>query len=268
MSVDTLEDRLPPRLVYTKPRKGATWRKRAVMTWAALAGLAAAFAVSSALKAELGDQSLLAWLDRSRTHVAIRMAPDQDEAPMVTGSIGKDAVPMTDAAALGEQIARLETEVRRSEIEKKALLKRVAQLSRSGDASGDMITGSLPSRSDATAPVEMQDTVMRDAMTNAMNADLRHAQVKVTTTSFAVEIASARNIKDLRTLWDAMNMRHARLLDPYEARVNVRETDRGLTVHLIAGPMANAADAVNLCARLRTNGTMCSAVPFDGQALN
>lgn len=49
--------------------------------------------------------------------------------------------------------------------------------------------------------------------------------------------------------------------------MRVRETGAGLSLHLLAGPVRNAADAVDLCVRLRSTGALCAAVPYDGQRL-
>ena len=278
--------------ISTAPTKhGTRLRQRMVMTWAALAGIAAAAAVSTML----GDGGWIARLlgNRDGTMVAMNLPPEAmpaaDGSPMATGSTGnpKSAV-MADIATLKAEITRLQTAVRRGEIEKKALLKRIAELRGDGpDPIRDIVTGSLPrsaagwnapgsgitatstAMSDEINPVRAQapDVRMHEAMSKSMAAEFAYAQTKITNTQFAVEVAAAQSLSALRRQWDGISNSHPSLLKDFDPVVNVREDARGLSLHLLAGPVSNAADAIDICAQLRGTGTVCAAVPYDGQRL-
>jgi hypothetical protein len=43
--------------------------------------------------------------------------------------------------------------------------------------------------------------------------------------------------------------------------------DFGYTLHLVIGPMRDAADVAAFCARISASVPSCAPVPFDGQRL-
>lgn len=165
--------------------------------------------------------------------------------------------------------------MRRGEIEKKALLRRIEEMRQAGnDPIADMVTGSLPDsthrrRQPAIArdAAQTRDGGIRDALHRSMQADLAYAKARVSETQFAVEVATARSLSELRAHWDALAAKHTGIVGDLEPVVRVRETGAGLSLHLLAGPVRNAADAVDLCVRLRSTGALCAAVPYDGQRL-
>ncbi|MCB1477513.1 MAG: hypothetical protein KDJ62_01275 [Rhodobiaceae bacterium] len=267
--------------ISTAPTKQALkLRKRMVMTWAALAGFAAAAAVSTLLGGGNDNESMIT------AELPAQQMPAYDGSPMVTGSTG--AAGNTQIASLKAEITQLRTAVRRGEIEKKALLKRIAEMrGDSHDPVDDMVTGSLPKAVGGTnapgsgiaatrtpfpqAPAPMNadapDVRMHEALSRSMAAELAYAQTKVTETQFAVEVASGQTLAALRNQWNGLSQSHPALLKDFDPVINVREDNRGLSLHLLAGPVRNAADAVDICAQLRDTGTVCAAVPYDGQRL-
>ncbi|MCC0052952.1 MAG: SPOR domain-containing protein [Rhodobiaceae bacterium] len=253
-------------------------RQRMMMTWAAIAGMSASAAFSSAVKDDGRDRiaDLFSWGSSSevvaRIEPAREMAPDG--SPMATGAFGAGANGKpVDVAELKAEIARLETAVRRAAIEKKALLNRIAEMrGKAEDAVDSMVTGSLPSISGnmpagQPMPAGTQDAI-RDALARSAAADLARGQTRVTETRFAVEVAAGHSLSQLRSQWDTLARAHSGLLGQFDPLVHVDEDNRGVTLRLLAGPMANAADAVDVCARLRNTGTVCAAVPYEGQRLN
>lgn len=141
-----------------------------------------------------------------------------------------------------------------------------------GDAVDSMVTGSLPSVS-GMAPGGGQpmpagsDDAIRDALARSAAADLARGQTRVTETKFAVEVAAGTSLSQLRSQWDTLSQTNGGLLGAFDPVVHVGEDTRGVTLHLLAGPLDNAAEAVDICAKLRNAGSLCAAVPYEGQRL-
>ncbi|HEY2137149.1 MAG TPA: hypothetical protein VGH49_14755, partial [Xanthobacteraceae bacterium] len=87
---------------------------------------------------------------------------------------------------------------------------------------------------------------------------------------FAVDLASATNVNALRARWGTIRGAHAQLLDGLRPLVSVRDSKRpGFTeFHLVAGPVADAAEVDRLCAALAAARAPCQPAVFDGQRLD
>ncbi len=284
-----------------KSGKGVTVRKPKmrrgmVMTWAALAGLAAAGAVSSAVS-EDGKARLMALFGQSPAQtIAANDVPAErvvagDGAPMATGSIGDATAvdgpqPLDDVIALKTEIAQLRSALRRAQIERNALQRRLAMLQETqSDPVDEMITGSLPDVSgerpgipsggtivetpEAARPAPIADAMdkaedaIRDAMTVALQADEALDPTSITITMFGIEVGAGKSVSDLRARWERLARTHPDLLSGFEPVISLRESSTGTTLRLLAGPVSTAAEAVEMCTRLRLDGVICTAVPYD-----
>jgi hypothetical protein len=90
-----------------------------------------------------------------------------------------------------------------------------------------------------------------------------------TKTEFAVDLGTAPTIEGLRQLWDSIRSNQSSLVDRLRPIIAVRESDKTAPVelHLVVGPLANAAAAARLCASFSSAGRTCEPSVFDGQKL-
>lgn len=90
-----------------------------------------------------------------------------------------------------------------------------------------------------------------------------------TQTQFGIDLGGETSLDSLRTRWTALQNKHGSTLAGLKPLVRVREGSRPGTVelHLVAGPVANAATAARVCANLQSTGIACRASEYDGQRL-
>jgi hypothetical protein len=90
-----------------------------------------------------------------------------------------------------------------------------------------------------------------------------------TQTQFGIDLGGETSLDSLRTRWMALQNNHGKALSGLKPLVRVREGSRPGTVelHLVAGPVANAATAARVCAKLQATGIACRASEYDGQRL-
>jgi len=86
---------------------------------------------------------------------------------------------------------------------------------------------------------------------------------------YGLDLGSGTSIEALRTTWTGLTQRHGGLLEGLHPIVNLRERSRpgGIELHLVAGPLSNAAMAARLCATMTAAGAICQPAVFDGQRL-
>lgn len=96
------------------------------------------------------------------------------------------------------------------------------------------------------------------------------AEKVVARTEFGIDIGSANSVEGLRALWRGVTKSHAALLASLEPIIVVRERYDGLgmRLHLVAGPLADAAAAAKICAGLIEGKRACETTVFDGQRLD
>lgn len=95
------------------------------------------------------------------------------------------------------------------------------------------------------------------------------AESRITRTQFGVDLGAGADLDALRSRWETLKGRHMAALEGLQPLVAVRETaSKGIELHLIAGPLANAAAAARLCAALADAGAACQPGPYDGQTLS
>ncbi len=99
-------------------------------------------------------------------------------------------------------------------------------------------------------------------------AEMPPADTVAIKTEFGIDLGSAANVEDLRSLWNAAKLSHPAVLDALRPVVGLREEKgRPSELRLIAGPVANAGVAARLCATLAAAGKPCQPAVFDGQRL-
>ena len=89
-------------------------------------------------------------------------------------------------------------------------------------------------------------------------------------TNFAVDLGSAKSVEGLRALWRSSTKGWPALVGALQPLIAVKEghDGLGLRLHLIAGPLRDAAAAAKLCANLVTSRHACEPTVFDGQRLS
>jgi hypothetical protein len=87
-------------------------------------------------------------------------------------------------------------------------------------------------------------------------------------TEFGLELGKAASPDGLRALWRKLARKHASELEGLGPIVVVRERRGGFDLHLVAGPIRDAATAARLCASLIDTRQACRTTVFDGQRLS
>ena len=97
--------------------------------------------------------------------------------------------------------------------------------------------------------------------------DFGPAVITHATRPIGVRIATGPSVDSLRLSWSALADRHGPALKKLEPRYVTGIDATGLTYDLVAGPIATAKEAKEVCNRLRTNGVRCTIGEFTGNAL-
>ena len=103
-------------------------------------------------------------------------------------------------------------------------------------------------------------------------AALEEAQeaAPVPQTRFGLDLGGASSMEGLRALWKGVRMAHGKDLPGLYPVLAIKPGDKGLglQVHVVAGPIADAASAAKLCAILLVEDRTCETTIFDGQRLS
>jgi hypothetical protein len=94
-------------------------------------------------------------------------------------------------------------------------------------------------------------------------------QAIVTRTEFALDLGGETSLDGLRARWASLRGNHGQALENVKPLVALREADQpgAFDFRLLVGPIANAADAARICARLNTTKIICAVTTYDGQHL-
>jgi len=86
---------------------------------------------------------------------------------------------------------------------------------------------------------------------------------------FGVDLGSANSVEGLRAVWRGALKKTPDLVGALQPLIVVREGQNGLglRLHLVAGPLNDAAAAAKLCASLVASRHRCETTLFDGQRL-
>ncbi len=129
------------------------------------------------------------------------------------------------------------------------------------------------SESAAASPPKTEPHLTKVASLTAV-ADSDAATVQpekvVEHTEFGIDIGSANSVEGLRALWRGVTKSHSTLLAALEPIIVVRERHggHGMRLHLVAGPLTDAAEAARICAGLIEGKRSCEPTVFDGQRLD
>lgn len=119
-------------------------------------------------------------------------------------------------------------------------------------------------------PSDKKDAALVTSSVTA-SPDIRDtaASQPVERTDFGIDIGTANSVEGLRALWRGALATQGQILGGLQPIIVVKErTDGfGLQLRLVAGPIANAAEAAKVCARLIANKRPCETSVFDGQRL-
>jgi len=192
------------------------------------------------------------------------------------------------------EISRLNDAVRVLASERDRLATRLEQLERSvGD-----ITASIPQKKPeepvmqeappppSAPPVQVltppnpeprpQEIQQKQAQTNVVPPNTQPVSTdssdmpSTTRTEFGVDLGGEKTVDGLRARWATLRGNHGSALDNMRPLISIKEGPKAGTVELrlVAGPLANAAAAARVCARLQTKGVPCVPTVFDGQRLS
>jgi hypothetical protein len=83
---------------------------------------------------------------------------------------------------------------------------------------------------------------------------------------FGIRLATAPSLEGLRLNWRSLLERHGTVLKPLSAHYLPPSANED-TYQLIAGPVATADQAKNICTALRARDVACSLIVFGGEAM-
>jgi hypothetical protein len=88
-------------------------------------------------------------------------------------------------------------------------------------------------------------------------------------TQFGLDIGGASSMAGLRALWSGVRKSHPGQLAALRPVLAIRQNKNGfgLQVHVVAGPIPDAAAAATLCAALAADNRQCETTIFDGQRM-
>lgn len=106
--------------------------------------------------------------------------------------------------------------------------------------------------------------------TNQAKSPVNPDTASATRTEFGVDLGGEKTVDGLRARWANLRGNHGTALDGLRPLISIKEGQKSGTVELrlVVGPIANAAAAARICARLQTNGVPCIPTVFDGQRLS
>jgi hypothetical protein len=151
---------------------------------------------------------------------------------------------------LADPVASGDVLLARVMAERDALRTRLASLETDATA-----TGSLGGRTGAPAVQAIGAAPESPAASVAMH------------TLFGADVGAGTNVADLRRRWCSVRQLLADEQASMQPIMAIREVDFGYTLHLVVGPMRDAADVAAFCARMSASVPSCAPVPFDGQRL-
>jgi len=128
-----------------------------------------------------------------------------------------------------------------------------------------------PQPATAAAPMPLPSGLSAYSLPGASAEIVRspEAESVVTRTEFGIDLGGDSSIEGLRTLWTNLKTSHAKTLDGLRPVAAIREGKKpgSIELRLVAGPLANAAAAAQLCASLASANQPCQPSVFDGQRL-
>ncbi len=124
-------------------------------------------------------------------------------------------------------------------------------------------TGTIPTPLPAPQPLP-ETAVMPRELVATRHATAATVQADPANPAAAVLLARGPSLDALRLSWSLLNERHRTALKSLEPRVVQVEPG---SYQLLAGPIANPADALKVCVTLKARGVACQAADFKGDGL-
>ncbi len=171
-------------------------------------------------------------------------------------------------AALEQHLGHLREENVQLTVARTKLEARVAQLE---ESMGD-ITASIPKRetvpaqsATAVPPAEAKTAL---ASTIPVAAETGGGVTMTSRSQFGIDLGTEQTMGALRIRWVKLMEQFGMIMAGYEPIISVRDADSAVALHLVVGPFSNAAEAAEICAKLRAAGLgACAPAPYDGQRL-
>ena len=163
-------------------------------------------------------------------------------------------------AAWTVETERLADSVRQLTADRDRLLARLEALERND------VTGSIPAKPAPVVAEAPEPELPAPAVaTNAPSL----GETSSARTDFAIDFGAATNLEAMRGTWSSLKAKHGGIFEGLRPLVAVRETSnrQGVALHLVVGPVGNAAAAARLCVALTSMGERCEPAVFDGQRL-
>ena len=91
------------------------------------------------------------------------------------------------------------------------------------------------------------------------------APKRLESTEFGIDLGGFASLATLNKGWSDISTRQKDLLADLAPRASLSDQNGRLEVRLVAGPFANAAHAITLCAQLQAKGQSCQPTLFVGQ---
>lgn len=228
----------------------AGWTVAALLAVAAVAGLA---------RTDFGEKRIaqLSAPVPASLPVTLERTPAQEQAQRL--------------AALREETTaetrKLSEAVKEISAERDKLMARLDALERQvGD-----VTASIPQRATGGPPIEPAPAAAPVLPPlGGLSAAPAAETSQLVQSHFAVDLGADSSIEALRGRWSRLKAANPKEFDALRPLISVRETGKSgmLELRLIVGPLADAATAARLCARLATAGKFyCEPAAFDGQRL-
>jgi hypothetical protein len=120
----------------------------------------------------------------------------------------------------------------------------------------------------AAAAAAAKAEAKRDAAPEATGTVPTADDAAATKTAFAVDLGGYKSLANLRKGWATTSSKHAGLTKGLTPLGQMKESGGAVEARLVAGPFANAADAVKFCAQVQSAGTACAPSVYVGQPLN
>jgi hypothetical protein len=183
----------------------------------------------------------------------------------------------TTMGQLGSDVARIKIDQAQADEREKQLLGRVTtfegrvatvetRVNQFGEQIAAAVAPTKQASAPAAAPAPAKTTAARIATAAIPQPAVSTPAAAPVTgdASAGVLLARGPSLDALRLSWSLLNERHKGTLKAMEPRVV--EVEPG-SYQLVAGPVANPAEALKVCSALKARGVSCQATDFRGNAL-
>lgn len=116
--------------------------------------------------------------------------------------------------------------------------------------------------------LEVSDTQLAALPPLEVTGPALDGPIQIEQTQFGLQLGDVTTLAAGVEFWRVMTARHGDILASFSPIIAMQETDTGaLSLSVIAGPVQNAGDAAQLCARFSARGEKCKTTLYDGQRL-